>query len=533
MNATMVLTSGVIYTEDLGRVVSAVAFQEGKVLAVGDDYEMKSLLGDGGEWIDLGGRCVVPGLVDAHVHFEGFSLSLQRVNLAGAANLDEAMERIAARADDQEASVWLGGRGWNQTDWPGGAFPTAADLDKIVPNRPVYLSHKSGHAAWVNNQALKLAGITAETADPPGGQIHRDEQGRPSGILFEEAMGLVGNLIPSATEDQVVAAMREGQEYCFRAGLTGLHDFDGRRCFGALQRLHANEALGLRIAKNIPVRYLDHAVGAGLRTGFGDDRLWIGGIKIFADGALGPRTAAMLAPYEGEPDNRGIVVTDKEEMYAYASQASAAGLSVTVHAIGDRANHDILDVYEAVRQEEAGRSAAPALRHRIEHVQILHPDDFARLASLNVIASMQPIHATSDMDMADRYWGDRNQYSYAWRTVKEMGAVLAFGSDAPVDPIDPLKGIYAAVSRRRPDGSPGVKGWYPEQRLTMAETIEAFTLGAAFAGNREGRMGSIEPGKWADFTILDRDIFTIPQNEILDLQVDGTVIGGQFKHRTF
>jgi predicted amidohydrolase YtcJ len=241
----------------------------------------------------------------------------------------------------------------------------------------------------------------------------------------------------------------------------------------------------------------------------------------------------MLAPYEGEPDNRGIVVTDKEEMYAYASQASAAGLSVTVHAIGDRANHDILDVYEAVRQEEAGRSAAPALRHRIEHVQILHPDDFARLASLNVIASMQPIHATSDMDMADRYWGHRNQYSYAWRTVKEMGAVLAFGSDAPVDPIDPLKGIYAAVSRRRPDGSPGVEGWYPEQRLTMAETIEAFTLGAAFAGNREGRMGSIEPGKWADFTILDRDIFTIPQNEILDLQVDGTVIGGQFKHRTF
>jgi len=208
-------------------------------------------------------------------------------------------------------------------------------------------------------------------------------------------------------------------------------------------------------------------------------------------------------------------------------------LSVTVHAIGDRANHDILDVYEAVRQEEAARAAKAALRHRIEHVQILHPADFERLAALNVIASMQPIHATSDMEMADRYWGERNKYSYAWRTVKETGATLAFGSDAPVDPIDPLGGIYAAVSRRRPDGSPGVEGWYPEQRLTMAETIEAFTLGAAFAGNREKRLGSIEAGKWGDFTILDRDIFEIPQDEISAVEVDGTVVSGEFKYRGF
>jgi predicted amidohydrolase YtcJ len=241
----------------------------------------------------------------------------------------------------------------------------------------------------------------------------------------------------------------------------------------------------------------------------------------------------MLAPYEGEPANRGIVVTDKEEMYGYASKASASGLSVTVHAIGDRANHDILDVYEAVRREEAGRVAGPVLRHRIEHVQIVHPADFSRLASLNVIASMQPIHATSDMEMADRYWGDRNQYSYAWRTVKNTGAVLAFGSDAPVDPIEPLKGIYASVSRRRPDGSPGSEGWYPEQKLTMAETIEAFTMGAAYAANREGRLGSIEAGKWADLTILNRDIHMIPEDEIPAVEVTGTVIGGSFKFRNF
>ncbi|MFZ0549054.1 MAG: amidohydrolase [Candidatus Promineifilaceae bacterium] len=534
MRAMLVLTNGAVYTQDARRPkVSAVAVRDGKVLAVGSDSEMKALLADGGDWVDLGGRCLIPGLVDAHVHFEGFSLSLQRVNLAGTANLDEALARVAARVDEAEAGVWLEGRGWNQTDWPGGAFPTAADLDKIVSHRPVLMRHKSGHAAWANSLALKMAGVTAETADPPGGQIQRDGQGRPTGVLFEDAMSFVSDLIPRATEAQVVAAMRQGQEYCLRAGLTGLHDFDGRRCFRSLQTLHQNEELKLRIVKNIRVRYLDEAVGVGLKTGFGDDHLWIGGVKIFADGALGPRTAAMLAPYEGEPENRGIVVTDKEEMFAYASKASANGLSVTVHAIGDRANHDILDVYEAVRGEEAARMDGAALRHRIEHVQILHSADFERLAALNVIASMQPIHATSDMEMADRYWGERNKYSYAWRTVKETGAVLAFGSDAPVDPIEPLGGVYAAVSRRRPDGTPGVDGWYPEQRLTMAEAVEGFTMGAAFAGNRERLSGSIEVGKWADFTILDRDIFTIPHDEFLDVSVEGTVIGGEFKFRTF
>jgi predicted amidohydrolase YtcJ len=533
MSAALVLTNGLIHTQDPRQpLVSAVAIRDGKIMALGNDADMKDLLGSGGEWLDLNGRCVLPGFVDAHVHFEGFALSLQRVNLAGTANLDQALERIAARAGEQEAGVWLEGRGWNQTDWPDGAFPTASDLDQLIAHRPVYLSHKSGHAAWVNSLALKIAGITAATADPPGGQIQRDQQGQPTGILFEEAMGLVSRNFPRPTVEQVVAAMRQAQEFCFRAGLTGLHDFDGRRCFRALQYLHLNGELSLRIAKNIPVKYIDEAVGLGLRTGFGDDNLWIGGVKMFADGALGPRTAAMLAPYEGEPDNLGIVVTDKEEMYAHASKASANGLSLTVHAIGDRANHDILDVYEAVRGEEAARDQ-PILRHRIEHVQILHPDDFERLAGLSVIASMQPIHATSDMDMADRFWGARNQNSYAWRTVMNTGATLAFGSDAPVDPIEPLKGIYAGVSRQRPDGSPGPEGWYPDQRLTMAETIAAFTLGAAVAGNRESRLGSLEAGKWADLTILDQDIFSIPTAEIPAVQVEGTVIGGKFVHRNF
>jgi hypothetical protein len=427
-------------------------------------------------------------------------------------------------------------------------FPTAADLDRIIANRPVLLDHKSGHAAWVNSRALRLAHIDASTPDPPGGQIQRDDQGRPTGVLFEDAIDLVADLVPEPTEAETTKAMIEAQEHCLKAGLTGIHDFDGRSCFQALQTLHRREDLKLRVVKNIPVYRLDHAIGVGLRSGFGDDWLRIGGVKIFADGALGPRTAAMIAPYEGEPGNWGIVVTDKEEMLASASRASQNGLSVTIHAIGDRANHDVLDVYQAVRAEELARAVTgigddrqglgnskpgSKLRHRIEHAQLLHPDDFSRLAKLGVIASMQPIHATADMDMASRYWGDRARDSYAWRTVLNAGANLVFGSDAPIDPIEPLKGIYAAVSRRRPDGSPGAQGWYPEQRLTMAEAIRAFTMGAAFTSGREGKMGAISPGNLADLTIFDRDIFTIPQDEILDVHISGTVVDGDFQYRAW
>ncbi|MGH2535841.1 MAG: amidohydrolase, partial [Candidatus Promineifilaceae bacterium] len=255
-------------------------------------------------------------------------------------------------------------------------------------------------------------------------------------------------------------------------------------------------------------------------------------IKIFADGALGPRTAAMLTPYEGEPGNLGIVVTDKEELIAQAGLASANGLSVTVHAIGDRANHDVLDAFEVVRRQERERGGH-RLRHRIEHVQVAHPADFGRLAELDIIASMQPIHATSDMDMAERAWGGRTWHSYAWRTVLDTGAALVFGSDAPVDPIEPLTGLYAAITRRRPDGRPGPEGWQPAQKLSLAEAIRAYTWGPAYASGREGRMGSLGPGKVADLTIFDRDIFALPADELLQVGIAGTVVDGVFRYRAF
>ena len=530
MNATLLLTNGRIHTMNTGEVVSGIAVRDDRILAVGGN-ELLALRGPETEWIDLAGRAVTPGLVDAHVHFHGFALHLQNVDLDGLPTREDILERIRTFAARQPgATGWLRGRGWRVAAWPNHAFPTAGELDGVVSDRPVLLSDKSGHAAWANTLALRQAGITAATSDPPGGQIQRGPNGEPTGILFEEAIDLIAAHIPRPTTAELADAMRAAQEYCWSVGLTGLHDFDGRDCFRALQALRESEELGLRIVKNVPVYRLEHALGLGLRSGFGDDWLRIGGVKVFADGALGSKTAAMIAPYEGEPENLGIVVTDKEELLERAREASAGGLSVTVHAIGDRANHDVLDVFEFVRKEELER-VGPKLRHRIEHVQVLHPDDRHRLAQLNVIASMQPIHATSDMDMADRYWGERARYSYAWRTIWDSGALVVFGSDAPVERIDPLPGLHAAVTRRRPDGRPGPDGWYPEQRLRLEEAVYAFTTAAALTAGQEARQGTIAPGKLADLTIFDRDIFAVAPDELLEAGVAATLVNGKFRYR--
>ena len=535
MSIELILTNGRIYTmETTHPQGTAVAIGNGRIVAVGSDNDIKTIASKQTTIVDLAGRCVTPGLVDAHVHFQHYALSLQRVNLDGAPSLDNVLERITERLKQTASSgTWLQGRGWAQGQWREAIFPTAAHLDQLPTDRPIYLTHKSGHAAWVNHQALRRVGINRHTPDPPGGEIQRDAEGEPTGILFEEAMKLVSDHIPRATVDDIVQAMRQAQIRCWQGGLTGLHDFDGRDCFLALQQLHQQGELGLRVVKNIPVKRLEHAVGVGLQTGFGDAWLRIGGIKIFADGALGPMTAAMLAPYENAPDNTGIVVTDKEEMMAYATKASKHGLSVTIHAIGDRANHDVLDVYEAVRHQERSLPHRHHLRHRIEHVQIIHPEDIPRLAELNVTASMQPIHATSDMQIAEQHWGERAKYSYAWRTLKETGATLVFGSDAPIEAIEPLPGIHAAVTRQRVDGSPGPDGWYPAQRLTMSEAIHGFTLAAAITSGQEQHLGSIAPGKLADLTIFDQDIFAIPATELPQVKIAGTIIGGEFKYRTW
>jgi predicted amidohydrolase YtcJ len=321
--------------------------------------------------------------------------------------------------------------------------------------------------------------------------------------------------------------MEKAQSILWKMGLTGIHDFDRRDSFMALQQLHKQRKLKLRVLKNIPVELLDQAYELGLGAGFGDDWLRIGSIKVFMDGALGPHTAAMFQPYIGEEDNRGILNMDGEELFEYGRKAAQVGLGLTVHAIGDRANHEVLNAYEQLRKFE-NESNRPALRHRIEHVQVIHPDDADRLGKMNIIASMQPIHATSDMLMADAFWGERSRLAYALRTQLDHGARLALGSDAPVESPNPFLGLYAAVTRRRADGSPSAEGWYPEQKLTMAEAWEGFTLGPAYAAYMENRLGRLATNHLADLIVLEKDPFTCAPEDLLTMQSSATMVGGEW-----
>jgi predicted amidohydrolase YtcJ len=529
----VILVNARIHTLDAAQPIArSVAIRDNKILAVGTDDAMRSLLPDAAV-IDLHDRCVIPGLIDAHLHAEWTALGLKNID-AETSTVAEVLRRVAERAKITPKGAWLRGHGWNQNVW-GGVFPTMADLDRAAPEHPVYLTAKSGHAGWANSLALKLAGITPSTPNPTGGEIVRDAAagavGEATGILFEDAMELVSKHIPEPSAGQLADALRDALPLFQRAGLTGVHDFDGARALQAWQLLRERGELRFRVSKTIPVALQEHAIALGIRSGFGDDFLRINSVKSFADGALGPQTALMIEPYEGTTSNRGISTLDKEEMFENVRRASAAGLSSTIHAIGDKANHDVLDVLAMVRAEEARRQAdgSARLRHRIEHVQLLHPDDFKRLAQLNVIASMQPIHATSDMLIADRYWGPwRSAGAYAWRTQLNAGAKLAFGSDSPVESFNPFLGIHAAVTRRRSDGSPAPEGWYPEQRLTVSEAVHGFTLGAAYASYEENRKGSLTPGKLADLILLDRDIFAIDPMAIAETQVLATMIDGMW-----
>jgi predicted amidohydrolase YtcJ len=327
--------------------------------------------------------------------------------------------------------------------------------------------------------------------------------------------------------------MDTAQELCWQKGLTGLHDLDGETCFRGLQWLHQRGRLGLRVVKNLPVDLLDHAVALGLESGLGDAFLRIGSIKIFADGALGTRSALLFEPYGDDPGNCGITVTDKALMTEQALLASEKGLSLAIHAIGDRAAHDVLDVLEVVRQSEAERGVAPdRLRHRIEHLQICEPADMARLASLQAVASMNPVHVVSDRDTVDEILGKRGRFTHAYRDVLKTDALVVFSSDAPFAPIDPWQGIMAAVMRQAPE-PPYDRAWYPEQCLTLAEAIHGFTLAAAITTGQEGQQGSISAGKYADLTIFDHDIFALVAEEYPEVTVVGTLVDGKFKYRAF
>jgi predicted amidohydrolase YtcJ len=535
------LINGRIHTMDQAMPrASALAIDGEQIVAVDDATSLHDHF-SAQETLDLAGRCVIPGLTDAHVHFQSYALNRQQVDLFEVESLQAALARVSARVVETPPEAWIRGHGWHQELWTGRAFPTTRDLDRVTPNNPVALTAKSDHAWWVNSRALEIAGITNHTPDPSGGQILRDSTGNATGILLENAIGLVQEHVPQPPPTEIDAALHAAFAAAWKLGITGIHDCDGRSALLAYQRLHQTGRLGLRVHKLLPSDRLDDAIGVGLRSGLGDDWLWIGHVKVFADGALGLRTAWMIDPYQGASGSRGIPIHPPSELEALIHHAARHGFACAVHAIGDRANQAVLDAFERISEKNSvgapqrlndGGAGFGVLPHRIEHVQLLHPDDVSRLARSGIVASMQPIHATQDMDMAERYWGKRSAFSYAWRSLLDHNTVLAFGSDSPIEELSPFLGIYAAVSRRRhTDGAPGPEGWYPEQRLSVTEAVFAYTMGAAYAAGMSHRTGSLSSGKLADLVVLDRDIWNVEPEEILNARPLGTMVGGQWVYR--
>ncbi len=500
------LTNGTIYTLDLTRPrANAAAFVNGRVAAFDEQAAVRRT--PEAEVVDLRGRICIPGLVDHHIHFTDYALGLARVQLEGARTLEEAVARVSARVARAQPGEWILGMGWNHRDWERPEFPTKEPLDRVAPANPVALERKDKHSLWLNSAALRAAHITRETRDPSGGKIERDAAGEPTGLLREQAVRLAQQVIgPAArrlSDDQLADAIASAH----RLGLTGIHNVEGADSLRAFQRLRAADRLTLRVTHMIPADNLEHAVALGIETGLGDDFLRMGGVKIFADGSLGSQTAHMLEPYVGQPENCGIAVTPADEIERLARSAAQSGLMVVTHAIGDRANRDVLDVYEKLRREGL------TVTLRIEHAQHLHPADIPRFAALRVVASVQPIHATSDHIMADQLLGPRAKYAYAFKSLLRSGAQLVFGSDCPVETLDPLAGLYAAVTRQRENGEPH-GGWYPEERLTVDEALRAYAE-------------PLSIGAPADCIVLSHDIFMGPPERLLETRVEQTIVGGR------
>jgi predicted amidohydrolase YtcJ len=519
----ILLYNGQVYSP--GLQATALAIQGKRIIAAGSDVEILALETPGCEKVNLHGKTVWPGLTDSHLHLEMYSASLTQVDCE-TSTIEECLVRVKDCVARTQAGNWVVGHGWNQNVWPGG-FGNGRQLDEISDDHPVFLTDKSIHAAWVNSRALQLAGIDRKTPDPDGGIIQRDAQGLLTGILFENATALVENLIPVPSKADQFNAMMNGQAQLHRLGLTGIHDFDRSSCFATLQDMKQAGKLTLRVAKSIPFENLDEAVLIGLHSGFEDDSLCISSVKMFADGALGPQTAAMLAPYEGNDSEFGTLLLTADEVFETGIKAVSHGLSLAIHAIGDRATNEVLNGFAMLREYET-RNHHPHLPHRVEHLQLLHPDDLQKAATLGIVASMQPIHTTSDMFTADRHWGKRARYAYAFNSLLKNGTTLIFGSDAPVESPNPFWGMHAAVTRRRQNGDPGSDGWYSEERISLAQALDAYTKNPASAVGKSSHFGQLKPGMYADLIVLAQNPFKAAPQTICNILPEAVMVGGEW-----
>jgi predicted amidohydrolase YtcJ len=532
--AGLVLVDGHVWTENPAQPeAEAIAIDGNRVLRVGTSAEILRLAGPTSRVIDLHGRRVVPGFNDAHVHFVDGGQGLAGVQLRTAASQAEFRRRLAAFAQAQPEGAWIVDGAWDHERWTPAVLPTHQLIDDVTGHNPVFVERLDGHMGLANALAMKIAGVDRNTPEIPGGVIVRDEAGNPTGIFKDAAMTLITRVIPPLSLGQTEAATLAAQQEAARHGVTSVQemadtndDTSGPGRLRAYQSLARQGRLNIRISEHLRLLDWKFLSGAGIQAGFHDNLIQVGGLKAFADGGLGASTAWLFAPYDDSPGNSGLasdLLQKPEQMYADLKAADQAGLQIAIHAIGDRANHTILDFYQRVEQENGPRDR----RLRIEHAQHLAANDIPRFAQLHVIASMQPYHAIDDGRWAQKRLGaERMHDSYVFRSLLDSGAMLAFGSDWPVAPMDPIMGIYAAVTRRTlDDRNPG--GWIPEQKISVAEAVHAYTIGSAYAQFDEKIKGSLEPGKLADLVVLSRDIFHIDPVEIQNTRVDLTICDGR------
>jgi hypothetical protein len=503
----------------------SLAVCDGNIIEIGSKTKLMGLKRRGFHVIDLKKRAILPGIIDAHLHLLGLGFSLQEVDLQNISSFNKVITILTVAARKLPAGRWLLGRGWNKNLW-GGNFPDKTILDKICPDNPVHLYSKDGHALWVNSAALKIAGIDRYTPDPPGGQIKRFSDGAPSGMLFENACYLVDNKIPSPTVEQQLDALKRAVKRLNSFGITAAGDADWRKGrLGLFREAEDKGLLSLRVFMMLSPDDIDAAVYLGLKAGFGDRFVNLGALKLYADGSLGSQTAWMHSPYEGNRDNRGISTLTEEQLEMYYEKTHIKGIPLAIHAIGDRANSFLLDFFG----KKQAISRKLDLKHRIEHAQVLRKEDIGKFKKYDIAASVQPIHLIADRDMADRHWGERSQYAYAFNSLIKSGAKVGFGSDAPIESANPFPGIHAAVARKAPGDSRSA--WYPEQSITLNQAVAAYTAGAAEICGWKDKQGRIAEGMAADFVVLSEDIFKADTESIADIRALATVVDGQIVYQ--
>jgi len=535
LSPSLILLNGKIWTENPRQPEAEALAIEGRyILAVGSADAVRKLAGPETRIIDLHGRRVVPGFNDSHVHFFDGGSGLASVHLREANSPEEFRSKIAEFVRTRPKGAWLLDGDWDHERWSPANLPTHDLIDDVTPDNPVFLSRLDGHMVLANALAMKLAGVDENTKDVPGGVIVRDAKGRPTGIFKDAAQELIGRVMPPPSQDDILRAIRAAQNYAAENGVTSVQDMgiissaasERANILRAYQSLRNSRELKVRIAVHIPLPQWRTLADAGIAAGFGDDRLHIGGLKGFADGSLGSTTAWFFQPYVDSPNTSGLAsdeLQDPDQMYRNIRDADKAGLQIAIHAIGDRANRTILDFYQRLERENGARDR----RIRIEHAQHLTATDIPRFARLHVIASMQPYHCIDDGRWAEKRIGsERIETTYAFRSLLDSGAVLAFGSDWSVAPMKPLLGIYAAATRRTLDGK-NPNGWVPEQKISVAEAVHAYTVGSAYASGEEQIKGSLEPGKLADMVVLSDDIFAIDPVKIQDTHVEQTIFDGK------